>query len=215
MRRSMLLTNRDMEIIRFINEFGFCEMPQIEKRFSLKKPRGYKVIKRLIEAGLVVHEYVLRNKHGIYRLTREGAECTDLPMLKYISLGSYLHQLTVVNVHLELMQRFFNATWISERRLKRDKFLEKGFYRIGHIADGMLVFPDDKKIAIEVELTMKGKDRLDKIITGYALNRSIDGVWYFCAPEIVNKVKNISSWFKDVRVFGIDKLSLLSIYDFN
>ena len=201
----MLITKRDMEILEFINEFGFCEMPQIERRFGLKKPRSYKVVKRLVNAGLVIHEYVLRNKHGIYRLTREGAECTDLPILKYISLGSYLHQLTVVNVYLELMQRFPDATWISERRLRREKFLEKGFRRLGHVADGMLIFPDGKKIVIEVELTMKGKERLNKIIRGYAADFSINNVWYYCTPEIMKKVKKITSWLSNVIVFELGK----------
>jgi hypothetical protein len=199
----MLLTNRDMEIMRFINEFGFCEMPQIEKKFGLRKPRSYKVIKRLINAGFVIHEHVLKYKHGIYRLTREGAECTDFPKLKYVSLASYLHQLTVVNVHLKLMQQFPNATWISERRLKREQYLKGSFIRYGHVSDGMLIFPEEKKIAIEVELTMKGKDRLNKIIRDYAFNRSIDGVWYYCAPEIVSKVKDSARWVDEISVFEI------------
>lgn len=199
----MLLTNRDMEIMRFINEFGFCEMPQIERRFGLNKPRSYKVVKRLINAGLVVHEYVLRNRHGIYRLTREGADCTDLPMLKYVSLGSYIHQLTVIDVHLKLMQRFPEASWVSERRLRREKFLSGRFDRFGHVADGMLLFPEDKKIAIEVELTMKGKDRLDKIIRNYASDCSINGVWYYCLSDIVNKMKKATDWRSYVSVYEL------------
>lgn len=202
----MLLTNRDMEIMRFINDFGFCEMPQIERRFGLNKPRSYKVVKRLINAGLVLHEYVLRNRHGIYRLTREGAECTDLPMLKYVSLGSYIHQLTVIDVHLKLMQRFPEADWVSERRLRRDKFLSGRFDRFGHVADGILLFSDGKRIAIEVELTMKGKDRLGKIIRGYVLDRSISGVWYYCASDIVDKIKKVTDWTKYISVYELDEL---------
>jgi predicted transcriptional regulator len=202
----MLLTERDMKIMRFINEFGFCEMPQIEKMFGLRKPRNYKVMQRLVKAELVMHEYVLRNRHGIYRLTREGAECTDYPMLKYVSLGSYLHQLTVVDVYLKLMQRFPDATWISERQLKREQYIKGSFTRYGHVADGMLIFPDEKKIAIEVELTMKGKDRLDKIIRSYIRNREINGVWYYCSPDIVNRVKKAVDWWSDVQVFGLGEL---------
>lgn len=49
----MLLTDRDREIMRFINQFGFCEMKQIEKMFCLRKPRNYKVMQRLVKAELV------------------------------------------------------------------------------------------------------------------------------------------------------------------
>ncbi len=206
----MLLTDRDMEILNFINQFGFCEMPHIEKMFKLKKPRNYKVMQRLVKAGLVIHEYILRNRHGIYRLTREGAECTDYPMLKYVSLGSYLHQLTVVDVYLKLMERFPDATWISERSLKRDQYVKGSFVRYGHVADGLLLLPDDKKIAIEVELTMKGKDRLGKIVHSYALNRSISEVWYYCSTDIVKKMKKTIDWWSHVKVFELGELQGLN-----
>ena len=110
-------------------------------------------------------------------------------MLKHISLGSYKHQLVVVNVYLELLQRFPEATWLSERKLRRDKFLEKGFHRTEHMADGMLIFPDKKKIAIEVELTMKSKYRLKNIFNHYRSDFSINEVWYYCDAKILHKVK--------------------------
>lgn len=199
------MTERDLEILKFINDFGFCEMPQIERQFSLKKPRSYQVIKRLINAGLLIHEYVLHRQHGIYRLTKQGAEWTELPALKYISLGSYLHQLKIVEVYQQLRQRYPDAIWTSERRLKQDKFSSGKLGRYGHVADGMLAFPDGRYIAIEVELTMKGKNRLNDIVKSYASRFEIKEVWYFCAKEIVNKVKKEIAHLPYVKVFGISE----------
>lgn len=202
----MLLTDRDREILKFINEFGYCEMPQIEKQFGLKKPRSYKVLKRLIKAGFIVHEYILRNRHGIYHLTQDGADFTDLPKIRHVSLGGYHHQITIVNVYLKLMQRFLDATWISERRLRRDKVMDGCFGKYGHVADGMLAFSEDKKIAIEVELTMKVEKRLDGIFRQYRRERSIDCVWYYCAPKILNKMKKLAEWESDVSVHDLNDL---------
>jgi len=64
------LTERDLEILRFINLFGFCEMPHLNHRFSLKRPRNYQVLNRLLTAKLIKHERVFYGRHGIYRLTK-------------------------------------------------------------------------------------------------------------------------------------------------
>ncbi len=66
-----MLTERDIRILHFINDFGFCEMPQLEKMFSLTKPRNYQIIQRLLAAGLVKHERVFHGRHGIYRLSKK------------------------------------------------------------------------------------------------------------------------------------------------
>lgn len=50
----MQLTERDLTILHFINDFGFCEMPQIEARFGLTKPRNYQIMEILITAGTAV-----------------------------------------------------------------------------------------------------------------------------------------------------------------
>lgn len=202
----MIMTKRDIEILKFINEFGYCEMPQIERQFSLKKPRSYQVIKRLINEGLVVHEYILRNRHGVYRLTKGGANLTDLPAIKFISLGGYLHQLKVIDVYQRLMKLYPDALWISERILQQNKFSGGRLRRYGHIADGMLLFPDGTKIAVEVELTMKGKSRLDKILKSYRANLSVKEVWYFCEKEITNKIRSAAACWPFVIVFEINEI---------
>jgi len=85
----MQLTERDTEILQFINSFGFCEIPQIESRFEVTKRRSYQILERLITAGLVKHERVLHGKHGIYRLTAKGASYTDLPASSRITMNTY------------------------------------------------------------------------------------------------------------------------------
>lgn len=74
----------------------------------------------------------------------------------------------IVDVYVKLKEIYPQATWISERSLVHDKCAD-GLGRRGHLSDGMLIFPDGKKIAIEVELTMKGKNRLERILKGYRI----------------------------------------------
>jgi DNA-binding MarR family transcriptional regulator len=83
----MRVTERDIEILRFINDFGFCEMPHLNKRFGWRKPRNYQVVNRLLRMGFLKHERVFYGRHGIYRLSQKGARHTDLPALQRVPLG--------------------------------------------------------------------------------------------------------------------------------
>lgn len=201
----MYLTQRDREILKFINQFGFCEMPQIEKRFGLKKPRSYKVIKRLVRECFVIHERIFHHRHGIYRLSKSGAELTDLPAIDKVSVANYHHQLMVIEVCMQLAKKYPEAIWMSERELVRENFkkfkMERG--QRGHMPDGVMLFPDGKQIAIEVELTMKGSWRLEKILEHYLRSWDYKEVWYFCAADILRKMSKVIGGKTYIKCFGL------------
>lgn len=96
------------------------------------------------------------------------------------------------------------ALWISERRLIRDKFEDGRMGRYGHIADGLLLLPEGKNVAIEVELTMKGKCKLTDIFSDYQADYSINEVWYYCTSAIIDKVKIAAEIGFNIKVFPIE-----------
>lgn len=166
-------------------------------------------MQRLVKKGLVIHERLLHGKHGIFRLSRDGAGHTDLPAIEKVYLGNYDHQLMVIEVYMQLAKLYPEAVWISERHLISDKFkkfkMEAG--QRGHLADGVLLFPNNKQVAIEVELTMKGSWRLEKIIENYICEFDYQEVWYFCEPSIIRKVeKTAERYQKYIKVFSLDEM---------
>tara|TARA_R110000868_G_scaffold207266_7_gene456253 strand:+ start:105 stop:722 length:618 start_codon:yes stop_codon:yes gene_type:complete len=186
-----MIKERDVAILKFINQFGFCEMPHLDRQFNLHKPYNYELLKKLINKGLIEHEPMFYQRHGIYRLTTEGAKHTNLPRLKKVPLWKYEHEMQLIQVYFELMRRYRQATWISERMLLRDKYCG-GVGKTGHVADGLLIFPDDKKIAIEVELSLKGRDRSEKILKQYSTQWGVDEVWYFCSDEVIGVIQELA-----------------------
>ncbi|EKD71611.1 MAG: hypothetical protein ACD_46C00144G0001 [uncultured bacterium] len=198
----MQITERDVEILKFINEFGFCEIKQIEKQFCIKKSRGYQIMKRLVIANLVTHQMIFHGAHGIFYLTKEGAQYTDLPQIKNIPKDNYEHQLAIIEIYFKLKEQYPEAEWIGERRIKREKYM-KGLGKAGHIADAMLVFPDSTEIAIEVELTMKSKKRLTDIFKNYVSCFDIKEVWYFCAPEIIGRVSKLAEKMPFIKIHSL------------
>jgi hypothetical protein len=198
----MMHESRDKRIIKFVNEFGFCELPQIQKQFGLSKHRAYKVMQRLIEREYILHERIFFHRHGIYRATRLGAQLTSVPMLDKVPVGIYQHQLAVIETYIKFMQEYPDATWMTERVLRRAGFMP-GRRRDKHYADALVYMPDGKQIAIEVELTMKSKRRLEDIFRGYMGQIQINEVWYFCAPEI----------FKKMNILADKRSSVIKVFE--
>ena len=199
---NMKMTKRDIAIMEFIHEFWFCEITQIEQKFGLKKPRSYQIMQRLVREKLVIHERVFHGRNGIFYLSRLGASHFDLPAMTNVPIAIYDHQLAIIDMYFKLMHLYPEAQWVSERKLIRDRFA-KGIGSIGHVADGLLVFPDDRQIAIEVELTMKGKLRLEKIFKAYAGQFQIKEIWYFCSPEIISKMKKAAEGRSYIKIHGL------------
>lgn len=202
MLNGVKLTERDLEILHFINQFGFCEMPHLDKRFAMRKPRNYQVINRLVKAGLMKHERVFYGRHGIYRLSPKGAKLTTLPPLARIPLANYTHDITLIEVYLQLCQHHPEAQWISERQLMQDKHAD-GVGKRGHLPDGILMFPDGKQIAIEVELTLKGRQRLESILKGYSAAFAFKEVWYYCPEGVAAFIGAMAAKLPFIRIFNL------------
>jgi hypothetical protein len=190
----MQLTERDIQILHFINDFGFCEMPQVQKMFGLVKRRSYQIMERLIAAGLVKHERVFHGRHGIYRLSKKGAGHTSLPALARITLGNYNHSLAVLDVYLHLRKSHPDTEWLSERHLIHEKYFD-GVGKHGHLPDGIMLLLDkdkkEQKIAIEVELRSKAKARIESILKWYTTQFDFTEVWYFCPQGVAESLRTV------------------------
>ncbi len=187
----MRLTKRDMEILQFISASGYCTAPQLGRRFSMKWWIVYRRMSLLINAGLVIHQRFYFANHGIYYLTSRGANFTDLPSIDGISKGGYDHQILLVDLVIKLCEHYPDASWISERHLVQQKFYY-GIGKVGHVADGILIFSDSRKVAIELELSKKSIMRLEKIFRAYGAQIEIEEAWYFCADSIITSLSELS-----------------------
>lgn len=87
-------------------------------------------------------------------------------------MANYHNDLTVLALYSKLRIFYPGLAWISERKLKHDKY-KLGVGQQGHLPDGILVFPDGKQVAIEVELSCKSKQRLEAILKTYAAQFSL------------------------------------------
>jgi predicted transcriptional regulator len=201
----MQMTQRDVAILKFINEFGFCEIRHIAKQFGMTQSNCYALMKRLSTAKLVTLNRIYHQKHGVYIVTKKGAKYTELSHVRRIAEHIYGHHLLVIDIFQKILRIHPHATWISERWLLKEKYA-KGFGKRGHIADGLVSLPDQAKpIAVEIELTRKGDNRVKRILNGYITNAEIGDVWYFCSDKTMEFIKSRTVKMPFVKLFDIEE----------
>src|SRR5579862_3537872 len=201
--RGVVLSGKEIEILRFIHEFGFCEIKQIMKRFAMTKTPAYLHMQILMRLGLVIHARFIPGQAGSYYLTHKAVSLLelDLPIVRKISRGTYEHHLAVIDIHLRLKELHHDAVWITERRLLRNKYADRSSQN-EHLPDGVLIFADGIRYAIEVELSMKTKKRLEEILLGYGLQNTFKEVWYFCSPITFHIVNELAQNMPYVRTYN-------------
>jgi predicted transcriptional regulator len=202
--KGAMISEIEIEILRFVNEFGFCEINQIMKRFGMKKSAAYLSMQLLIRLGLVIQAHIIQGRRGAYIVTHKGITLLelDLPQVRKVSLVTYEHHLIVIDVHLKLKALHPDAVFISERRLTRNKYT-MGCGKNEHVPDGVLAFPDGDQSAIEVEKSLKTRDRLEKILFGYGLQDTFKEVWYFCSQDVLHTVKEIANTMPYVKTYSL------------
>lgn len=202
--KKMRVVDRDYELLRWINSVGFVSIEHIAMWMRVVKSTAYVRMKKLTNAGYLIHEYVFYGEGGVYRLTNKGVQLcnSNLPYLSSISAGSYRHDLAVTKLNLDL-SRHLNCSYVPEREIRHEKGVNN-FGQVGHTPDGVLSI-SSKKIAIELELNKKGLRRREKIVSWYMKNFEFDQVWYFCGTrEIAKQMNSFTGKAKFLSIFSAD-----------
>lgn len=198
--KRVLLTDRDLELFRFINSFRYVHAKHIFRKFCVSE-NFYRRLLMLVKNGFLIHETIFRSVAGHYRCTKKAADVAqdELPAPREIILSTYHHDMMLVDLALELERRT-GGMWITERRL-RSASREEGLRRFDlHYPDGLLILKQaDRKLKIAVELEhlpRKSKKRIASIIESYidgtSAVKSVDGVMYFCCtPAIQKKISEV------------------------
>lgn len=178
------LTKRDLDLLCWINRFGFVTARLVAQFLKVSLSVVYRRLAKLMRHHYLYHQSIYFGLAGVYRVTQLGVAVSKSPLsaLRSIPQASYHHDLSVVELSMELCTRF-NAQFISERQL-RHRAGSKGVGQRGHFCDGVLVC-GEKRIAIEVELTKKGKRRREQIMQHYLKSFEYEAVWYFCGNQEV------------------------------
>jgi len=186
-RQGLRLTGRDRDVLRFVTRHGFATAEQVgahsfsswrNKRLELdvSMTMVYRRLKKLVEADLLKHEYVLHGSPGVYLATRRCADLVDdgVPPAK-VDLKSFDHDLAVVDLALALGTPDAQTDWITEREIRSKAVSEarggggriSRSGRLGRAPDGLLVGRMGERWAVELEISGKDNARYLDIFRGY------------------------------------------------
>jgi hypothetical protein len=183
---------------------------------ELTEKRTAKIIKRWEQLQLIERGWILHGDPAWVWLTPEGLRATsqELGELRhYIPTPAKINHIYWCNhARLYIEQRHRNITWIGERELRATHKSEPGEKR-PHTPDAVVTLSNGRKVALEVELSSKTYNRLDKILEELAESEDYNTIWYFClgrAKQVIeHAIENMSgSYAHRFLVYDVEELEL-------
>ncbi len=180
------VSRRDLDALGWVCEQYAVRGDQLAAWLGCNLRTVQRLVARLREQRLVEVRRVLVGEPAWVIPTVKGLRACGLMFgLWRPRLGALAHVAGVTDVRLHVRASAPEAEWISERVLAREKQSPQE-----HLADGVVVM-EGRRIAIEVELTVKSKRRTRAIIE--ELTSRYDAVLYYCAPGPHRLIRELAS----------------------
>ena len=208
----MHLTGRDRRMLHWINGHGFVTADQAARWMGVCDRIGRRRLLKLVDAGFLQRDRLGFNEPHCHWLTKTGWEVSgdELAPPKKVNRVTYYHDTALVDLSQNLLARLkVEADFVPERRLKSEN-RSKARWRQGrlvdeaHTPDGELHVAGKKPVAIELELTVKERRRLEGIISSYACTLDYEAVWYFVSDgEVKRAVERAIKSYAGFKVFPV------------
>jgi hypothetical protein len=168
------LRRRDLDVLGWLAEQCGARVDHLERLLGCGPRTVQRMLARMRSAGLITTRRLLVGESAWVIPTSAGLRACGRGFgLWSPRLGLLDHVAAVNDVRLHVTIRSPESEWVSERVLARER--QQG----EHLPDA-LVLADGKRVAIEVELTVKSTRRVRSILD--ELSERFDAVLYFCPP---------------------------------
>lgn len=202
-----MLTQRDIAIAEWVGRQGAVRAEHVMTRFSVGRTAAYRRLHELVEFGLLRRHRLLYRDGGLLTATAEGLRCAGLDRLTpaRISVAMVPHMIASAAFAAELEPRLVDEQLLSDREHRAAEIAAGapigsaivGGPRGGH---GGLHRPDfalikdhgGDVVAVEIELTLKNRTRLERILRGYLRNQNVSVVRYHARREIAEAVERVA-----------------------
>ncbi len=203
------LTERDLRLLEFIADHRLVLACHVQTLLETSAAVTYGRLRSLTTGGYLRQRKVFHRQPGCYQITRKGLAAIDSGYLPpQIDLARYRHDVGVAWLWLAARSGAFGLARdvISERRLRsHDASPERSGEPLGvrlggygpggkprlHYPDLLIVLAAGQRVAVELELTAKGRTRRETILSGYAVDSRIDAVLYLAQhPAIARSVRS-------------------------
>lgn len=170
-----VMSRRDLDALCWIGEQYAVRADQLAAWLGCNPRTVQRLLARLREQRYAEVRRLLVGEPAWVIPTVKGLRAAGLSFGAWRPrLGSLAHVSAVTEVRLHIYSRSPEAEWVCERTLTRERQTPQE-----HLADAVVLL-DGRRLAIEVELTVKSKRCTLAIID--ELTGRYDAVLYYCAP---------------------------------
>ena len=195
-------------MLAFVAEQRFVLAAHVARLLDTSRGAAGRRLGVLREAGCLIGERPLQAERTAFRSTRRGlaAGGSDLPPPGRVDLATYRHEVGVTWLAVAARRGVFGelSEIVSERRMRSEDGRRPRMgserpahgVRLGRGADGRprrhypdltIVTATGHRVAFELELSMKGRARRERILAAYAADRRIDVVVYLVESEAARR----------------------------
>jgi len=206
---AMVITDRDLELFKNLSTYGILST-KLVKNIVFSSIATTTVLRRLrcLEERFYLKRILgLESQETLWTLTEKGAELAEVLMPKrHWSKTMLEHDFKLLKLRLALEESGVSHSWLPEHQIRSSVFQKNGIRGIKDklIPDGLMGIEVDGKrmsIAVELELTLKNKDKLKQIVRKYQDTGGLHAVWYIApTASILNAV-----WHEWNKGYGSNK----------
>lgn len=201
------LVDRDDKILKEIDRWRAITGRQIAELAGFPSQQtGDRRLKKLIVAGLIDRKRVLYGVPYLYSLTAKGKILISSPAYhEKFRIEQIKHDLTVVDTAIYFHKKLFipYENIITEKELHR----LDGFSNRKHRPDFVFTDSEKKKVCVEVELSLKSRDRFLKNIKDNFVNYDLQ-IWV--VPSFRHKIAAIlqeeQAAYSDIKILELKEV---------
>lgn len=215
----MAVTDRDREVFRKLSTYGMLSTKQINLMCfgGIAKTTVLRRLRFLEAKKYLSRMQGLESQDVLWILQEKGAIEGEVQIPKrHYSKNLLEHDFKLVRLRIALEGCGLAHSWVPEHEI-RSRIFRKNEFRTAKnklIPDGIMGIEADGKmhsLAIELELTLKNKDKLKQTLTRYKEKEGILGVWYIAPTNsLLNSILNV---WRGIRVYGNEPKLYLSVLD--
>lgn len=193
----MVITQRDLEIFKKLGSHGMLSTQQINNLFfgGINKTTVLRRLRLLEDKHFLNRILGLESQENLWILESKGARTAgiEIPKRRW-SKNMLEHDYKLLSLRLALEGCGIAHSWTAEHSIRSSIFKMHGLKGAKEklIPDGFMsveIIGIKQSVAIELELTLKNKDKLRETIHRYRNKGGIHGVWYVAPTySILNAV---------------------------
>jgi hypothetical protein len=196
------LDERDRELLLFLAEHRVALETQVQMLLGVSAETAERRLRVLAAQGFLARQRIFCGEPACCHIRSRGlaAVASGLPTPRP-KLAYYEHDIGLAWIWLAAKRGSLGPLRevISERRMRSEDGRQRGGPLVPggaaeyladprgrdrlHYPDLLLVTRPGKRVAVELELSSKGRSRLDGILLGYAADGRVDGVLYLVADD--------------------------------